>query len=52
MWFQCEQPFLSVERCLTSRKTAAKETTEKADMFASQSVIYVAEHDTVGDFVI
>ena len=27
MWFECEQPFLSGERCVTSRKTAAKETT-------------------------
>ena len=26
MWFECEQPFLSGERCVTSRKTAAKET--------------------------
>ena len=26
MWFDCEQPFLSGERCVTSRKTAAKET--------------------------
>ena len=28
MWFECEQPFLSGERCVTSRKTAAKETNE------------------------
>ena len=26
MWFECEQPFLSGEPCVTSRKTAAKET--------------------------
>ena len=26
MWFECEQPFLSGERCVTSGKTAAKET--------------------------
>ena len=26
MWFECEQPFLSGERCVTPRKTAAKET--------------------------
>ena len=26
MWFECEQPFLSGERCVTSRKTAAKDT--------------------------
>ena len=26
MWFECEQPFLSGKRCVTSRKTAAKET--------------------------
>ena len=31
MWFECEQPFLSGERCVTSRKTAAKETTYKKD---------------------
>ena len=29
MWFECEQPFLSGERCVISRKTAAKETTAK-----------------------
>ena len=28
MWFECEQPFLSGERCVTSRKTAAKETSD------------------------
>ena len=28
MWFECEQPFLSGERCVTSRKTAAKETSK------------------------
>ena len=27
MWFECEQPFLSGERCVTPRKTAAKKTT-------------------------
>ena len=27
MWFECEQPFLSGERCVISRKTSAKETT-------------------------
>ena len=26
MWFRCEQPFLSGERCVTARKTAAKQT--------------------------
>ena len=29
MWFECEKPFLSGERCVTSRKTAAKETRMK-----------------------
>ena len=28
MWFGCEQPFLWVEHCVTSQKTAAKETRE------------------------
>ena len=28
MWFECEQPFLSGERCVTSRKTAAKEASQ------------------------
>ena len=32
MWFECEQPLLSGERCVTSRKTAAKETTRRADI--------------------
>ena len=32
MWFECEQPFLSGERCVTSRKTAAKETRLTADL--------------------
>ena len=27
MWFGCEQPFLWVEHCVTSQKTAAEETT-------------------------
>ena len=31
MWFECEQPFLSGERCVTSRKTAAKETREPGE---------------------
>ena len=31
MWFECEQPFLLGERCVTSRKTAAKETTAWAE---------------------
>ena len=31
MWFECEQPFLSGERCVTSRKTAAKETIQIPD---------------------
>ena len=33
MWFECEQPFLSGERCVTSRKTAAKETTGGVAVF-------------------
>ena len=36
MWFECEQPFLSGERCVTSRKTAAKETI----FLALNTVIY------------
>ena len=28
MWFECEQPFLSGEHCVLSRKTAAKKTTK------------------------
>ena len=32
MWFECEQPFLSGERCVTSRKTAAKETIHPPDV--------------------
>ena len=31
MWFECEQPFLSGERCVTSRKTATKETSHRSD---------------------
>ena len=33
MWFECEQPFLSGERCVTSRKTAAKETSYPVKLF-------------------
>ena len=33
MWFECEQPFLSGERCVTSRKTAAKETISMSASF-------------------
>ena len=29
MWFGCEQPFLWVEHCVTSQKTAAEETIVK-----------------------
>ena len=32
MLFGCEQPFLWGERCVTSQKTAAKETNLKADL--------------------
>ena len=30
MWFGCEQPFLWVEHCVTSQKTAAEETSLKS----------------------
>ena len=39
MWFECEQPFLSGERCVTSRKTAAKETIYSTEEFALLRVI-------------
>ena len=32
MWVECEQPFLSGECCVTSRKTAAKETRSLMDV--------------------
>ena len=31
MWFGCEQPFLWVEHCVTSQKTAAEETIIKGE---------------------
>ena len=39
MWLQCEQPFLSGERCVASRKTAAKETTFSATFPSNQRVL-------------
>ena len=41
MWFQCEQPFLSGEHCVTSPKMAVKETdevTEKITNYSLQSL--------------
>ena len=32
MWFECEQLFLSGKRCMTSRKTAAKETSNQLEL--------------------
>ena len=32
MWFECEQLFLSGKRCVTSRKTAAKETSNQLEL--------------------
>ena len=39
MWFECEQPFLSGERCVTSRKTAAKETTLQPDASRNPGIV-------------
>ena len=39
MWFECEQPFLSGERFVTSRKTAAKET--NTDRLSSVNKMFI-----------
>ena len=41
MWFECEQPFLSGERCMTSRKTAAKETNRSLKKPQQQKIAFI-----------
>ena len=48
MWFECEQPFLSGERCVTSRKTAAKETSCNAGYYIWENRIVVSSELIAG----